>query len=1085
MGRLKCTRALAVLVTLAVLPTLAAGEEIAQRKEAAVRTALEKQGKTGDFASLIESTARASAILDVKMGGTPGSPEVTIQAEGRPSYEWFKLDGGKRIVVDFHNTIHLQSGLKLAPIGAAPLLRVRSSLFAMEPEFVSRVVIDLQTPAQPEFSQEDGVVTIRLRKSAADEAAATLSEKAMQLASKVEQAVQQIESQRQRLNEIIQRASLEDAPEELANDEIRSLVSNAADTDRKTIERVDGVAALARKPLGVQRGRLDELQAALYARTIETAKAKTVLQSIDREISTASAQAEKGFSAIEKGLAASFEKRAKNYETLIAKSREAHEKAAEAEKAALAKAEAEKSTLASEPPAVVPPTPVAIPSDAPEAPIEQPRRIERVESTIEKIERDLASMRAANSVTAEPVIVAPAPAAPSPQATLARLETLTSDMQRLAAKVSAETPSAAIDADTGMQTTTAVAVNLVPNMGPLDAAPARTSQTQNTTGPDILAAQAASPESGPEEKEEEKPASEPSAPETPAVPAQGAETSAQAPLPDQAQNVKTVEEPAAVEAPKEPAQPPKIIAAPKPAEREALPPGVDPLDQIVNIDFREMDLSSVVSLLAKKGQVNVIAGTEVSGTVTADIRNVPLRKAMDMVLRMNGLGIVEEEGIFRIVPYEEAVAARRSTKMIALDNAQADDVRTTLEGILVGGRDAKIISVSANKNTNTLIISGPEDRAAELERLARELDVKKPTLPTVTEAIKLNYLDPKSAKPIAETMKTDKIGKVEVDQEGRHLVVTDIPAAVEQMKALLLTVDKPVKQVAIEAMIVDAVLSDASQTGVDWTIEALRRHSTNGDLVSDLSQLRMDANLGQIGTEALDAGIISLGTLSSEVRLNATIAAEVQSRNAQILASPSIVTVENQPATISIVQEFPYQEITQGLTGPPVASTSFKPIGVTLEVTPRITHSNDTIVEIQAKQSSVSGLTESGVPIEDKREAHTTLRAQDGRTIFIGGLRNTSDRLNVSKIPVLGDIPVLNFMFRNTNAQKQNTELLIFLTCRVMDQELPDLTATQQESFDKLDATPKVPDGQRAMFHDQLRPQDMRDPMWKWRRSNR
>lgn len=305
------------------------------------------------------------------------------------------------------------------------------------------------------------------------------------------------------------------------------------------------------------------------------------------------------------------------------------------------------------------------------------------------------------------------------------------------------------------------------------------------------------------------------------------------------------------------------------------------------------------------------------------------------------------------------------------------------------------------------------------------------------------------------------------------------------MKQLLASVDKPVKQVAIEAMIVDAVLRDASQTGVDWTIEAIRRHSSNGDLVSDVSQLAFDGNLGAVGTEALNAGVLSLGILSSEVRLNATIAAEVQSRNAQILASPSIVTVENQPATISIVQEFPYQEITQGLTGPPVASTEFKPIGVTLDVTPRITHTNDTIVLLQAKQSSVSGLTETGVPIEDKREAQTTLRAQNGRTIFIGGLRNTSNNLNVSKIPVLGDIPVLNFMFRNTNVEKVNTELLIFLTCHVMDQELPELTATQQEEFDKLDATPKVPDGQRANFHDIVRPQDMRDPMWKWRRSNR
>jgi type II secretory pathway component GspD/PulD (secretin) len=290
--------------------------------------------------------------------------------------------------------------------------------------------------------------------------------------------------------------------------------------------------------------------------------------------------------------------------------------------------------------------------------------------------------------------------------------------------------------------------------------------------------------------------------------------------------------------------------------------------------------------------------------------------------------------------------------------------------------------------------------------------------------------------------------------------------------------------VAIEAMVVDAVMRDASQTGINWMVDAIRRHSTNGDLVSDLSRLEFDSTLGAIGTDALDAAVITVGTLSSEVRLQAIIAAEVQSRNAQILANPSIVTVENQTAKISIVQEFPVQEITQGLTGPPVATTEFKPIGVTLEVTPRITHDNATIVQVAAKQSSVSGLTETGVPIEDKREAESTLRVNDDRTIFIGGLRNISDRISVSKVPILGDVPLLNILFRNNDLEKVNTELLIFLTCHVIEEDHPELTATQQFEYDRLDAAPEVPDAQRATFRTMVKPQEMRDPFWKWRRSN-
>lgn len=112
------------------------------------------------------------------MSGSPDAPEVTIKTDGRPAYEWFKLDSGKRIVIDFHNTIHLKSGLKLDPTDAAPVDHVRSSLFALEPEFTSRIVVDLQSPAQPEFSQEDGQVTLRLRKSVQEGAELSLSEQA-------------------------------------------------------------------------------------------------------------------------------------------------------------------------------------------------------------------------------------------------------------------------------------------------------------------------------------------------------------------------------------------------------------------------------------------------------------------------------------------------------------------------------------------------------------------------------------------------------------------------------------------------------------------------------------------------------------------------------------------------------------------------------------------------------------------------------------------------------------------------------------------------------------------------------------------
>lgn len=1077
MVRLLSSRGAVCIIALAVLSAGAVGEDSMQRKATAVRTALEKQGRAED-AALLEAATRASAITAIAMGGSPAAPEVIISTEGRPEFNWFKLDSGKRVVIDFNNAIHVELGNRLSPIGAGAIERVRSSLFALEPAFVTRVVIDLRQPAKPQFEQEDGRVVVRFGEKPADtDPNRDLAERAERIAAALDALRGSMESRAQELRNRIESASLA-APDGVAADEITQLLKTAGEERTAARIRVDDTVAANLEMLRTQEERLAELKTAVAARTIEHDEAGTALDSIEAELDNTAAAVQDKLASLEAELLQTFENRKSEFERVVAAAQPALETTTEQPAAPV------EADIADD-----------VPADS--------ETKSAVASAIEQIERDLKSLDK-NSESADPTPIAetepavveaatvePPASEPIDPTVFARLDGLGMELHRLAAAVENTTASpAAVNPD--MQTTSAVPIELIGAPAAVetnasiardaDAQPVQVAQAEATPEPDESAAGAE--ESAPADAEEAAPAeTEGQEAPTESAPAEEAEQSIEistetAPAPAEA---PAVVEPAAVE----PAQPVKVIAAPAAEEREPLPAGMDPLDQPVNIDFREMDLASVVSLLAKKAQVNVIAGTEVTGSVTAEIRNVPLRKAMDMVLRMNGLGIVEEEGIFRIVPYEEAVAARRTSRLVPLTNAQAEDVRMTLEGILIGGRDQKLVTISANKNTNVIIISGPEDRVAEFERLARELDVKEPTLPTVTEAIKLNYLDPKMAKPIVDSIKTEKIGKVEIDSEGRHIIVTDIPAAVEQMKTLLADVDKPVKQVAIEAMIVDAVLRDASQTGVDWTIEAIRRHSRNGDLVSDVSQLQFDSDLGNIGSDALDAGILSLGILSSEVRINAMIAAEAQSRNAEILANPSIVTVENQVATISIVQEFPYQEITQGLTGPPVASTEFKPIGVTLEVTPRITHTNDTIVEINAKQSSVSGLTETGVPIEDKREATTTLRAENGKTIFIGGLRNVSDRLNVSKVPVLGDIPVLNFMFRNTDTEKVNTELLIFLKCNVLAEELPTLTASEQERYDKLDATPLVPDAQRANFRDILRPQDMRDPFWKWRRSNR
>lgn len=510
----------------------------------------------------------------------------------------------------------------------------------------------------------------------------------------------------------------------------------------------------------------------------------------------------------------------------------------------------------------------------------------------------------------------------------------------------------------------------------------------------------------------------------------------------------------------------------------------NPLDQRVNLDFREMELTNVVALLASKAGINVIAGTDLTGTVTANLRNVPLRQAIETALRMNGLGMVEEEGIYRIVTYEEAISTQRVTQMLNLQNAKAEEVRKLIDEIIKGSPDERHVSISANDTANVLVISGPVNRVPELVAMANKLDIAKPVLPTTTEAIKLNYAEPKDVIPTVTAMLSKDVGKVAIDERSRHLIVTDVPVSVENVREMLKTLDKPVKTVGIETMVVDVNLTDGAETGVDWVVNLVRSQSlreaakgSDGRFISDLQK----ANFQTALPSGAQAGALTFGLLTGNIDWTGVIKAEIQNFNGKLMSAPSVLTVENKPATITIAEEIPYIELVQTAAGGQQNRTSFKEVGTVMEVTPRVSHDNFIISNMRVKESNTSG-SFNNVPIENKRELSTSLRTADGQTVFMGGLRKSGDEYTVRKVPVLGDIPVVNFMFRNNKKTDRKVEMVVFMTCHVV-KDGDEITPYQQDMLDK-GSDPKLEvNAGNELLEDTIHPGDLRDPAWKYRRT--
>lgn len=528
-----------------------------------------------------------------------------------------------------------------------------------------------------------------------------------------------------------------------------------------------------------------------------------------------------------------------------------------------------------------------------------------------------------------------------------------------------------------------------------------------------------------------------------------------------------------------------------PADAASAPPAPkpytgDPLAQLVNIDFREMELSNVVAILAHKAGINVIAGTDLTGMVTANLQNVPLRQALETALRMEGLGMIEEKGIYFIVPYEEAVVAQRTTHMISLENAKAKEVSQILQDITRGTKNQRAISITANDVANIVVVAGPENDIIPLIDIIHQLDIAEPVLPTITEPIKLNYASAKDMATMIEKMLSPEVGQVAADERARHLVVTDVPVVVEQVRDLITKLDIPVKQVIIDAMVVDVTLGDEADTGVQWILESVRRQSRRsaaldpgGKMVGNLQELAMATDM-TIGDAA---GLLNFGLLSSEINWQGLIQAEVRNRNGRLVSNPVLVTVENEPAKITIAQEIPYIELTQTQQGGQQTSTQFKEVGTVLEVTPSVTHDRHIILNLDAKESGTLGEFQ-GVPIEDKRSLETTLRIASGQTIFVGGLRKKDMDTTVRKVPVLGDIPVMNFLFRSNSRSERVNELLIFMTCDILDEDLPRLTTYQEQAYSDSKNIEVKTNAMGAVWHNTGYPREMQDPIAKWRRTD-
>jgi type IV pilus assembly protein PilQ len=446
---------------------------------------------------------------------------------------------------------------------------------------------------------------------------------------------------------------------------------------------------------------------------------------------------------------------------------------------------------------------------------------------------------------------------------------------------------------------------------------------------------------------------------------------------------------------KTPAAAPKkeAPAPPATADEERLAGGGRYTGRKISLDLQDADLVNVMRLFAEVANLNVILAPDVKGRVTVRLMNIPWDQAMDIILRMNGLGYVREDNILRVA------------------------------------------SIGA--------------LTREAEEVLRSKEAKKKAEDLVTRIVPINYA---TAAEIDGTIKKSLSarGETVTDTRTNTLIVKDLAQNVEEVVSLIKLLDKPIPQIMIEARIVEASTSFNRDLGIQWggrfQADAARGNPTglvfpnsvdvtggptmgvppsgNGQFLVNMPAAAGPGGGGAIG--------FRFGSLSKALNLDLVLSALESTGEGKIISSPRVSALDNKEAKISSGQSIPYSTTSAGGT-----QTSFIDASLSLTVTPHATPDNKIFMKINASKNEPGSITGAGgQPSISKNEATTEILLSDGETAVIGGIITTRRTTNYQKVPFFGDLPFIGWLFKKQTTDDRKSELLIFITPRVVKQEV-------------------------------------------------
>ncbi len=474
-------------------------------------------------------------------------------------------------------------------------------------------------------------------------------------------------------------------------------------------------------------------------------------------------------------------------------------------------------------------------------------------------------------------------------------------------------------------------------------------------------------------------------------------------------------------------------------EKEKKDPNAPPVYSGNRVTFNMQDIPArtALQLIAEISELNIVVADSVTGNVTLRLNNVPWDQALDIVLQAKGLDKRRNGNVIWVAPQKEIADREQAVADAKLKLEQVSE--TVTEYIPISYGKAKDIADLLTQKSRQAGGGGSAGAAGAINNSG--------------------FLSER--------------GRVTADERTNTLLVVDVPIKVAAIRELVAKLDKPVQQVLIESRIVVATDTFAREIGSKFGISAVNTVggnvvSTSGTIggaqymtsqalsnrlatgnsypitppgiagsTSGATDLSNSLNVSLPATKTT-AGSIGLSILGGDYLLDLELSAGQTEGRSELISSPRVVTANQQEADITQGQEIPYSTISSA-GGTALPTVAFKDAVLELKVTPTITADGRVFLTLNVKKDALNSYytnASGSYPIIDKREMSTAVLVDNGQTVVLGGVYEFDKNDSVTKVPFLGDIPGLGAFFRNTQKSNSKAELLIFVTPKILDENL-------------------------------------------------